>query len=241
MALLSATAFAAQGKTDKDADARLAAAVEEAARQHLEAQADRAGWGEPAFELNVVESSSSRRTEPCTQEVAVESVDTRYATRLRFAAVCPGASGWRREFIVRSRVTAQVVVAAAEVPVGRPIVRDDLALEARDVSATPDAVGDPEQAIGLTVKRTLRAGQLLSKKVLLTPLMVTRGQRVTIAARNGNIEVNVAGEALEDGREHEVVRVRNASSGKVIRARVMADGVVQPESMPGPVPPAQSR
>ena len=43
-----------------------------------------------------------------------------------------------------------------------------------------------------------------------------------------------AGEALEPGRMRQVVRVRNSSTGRVIRARVLGDGVVEPEVIASP-------
>ena len=58
------------------------------------------------------------------------------------------------------------------------------------------------------------------------------GRVVLIEARSGPIQVTASGEALEPGRQGDVVRVRNVNTGKVIRARVVDTGTVQPADMP---------
>jgi flagella basal body P-ring formation protein FlgA len=47
------------------------------------------------------------------------------------------------------------------------------------------------------------------------------------------VEVSMAGEALDPGALGEVIRVRNATSGTVIRARVVDAGVVEPADIAG--------
>ncbi len=86
--------------------------------------------------------------------------------------------------------------------------------------------GRIEQVVGKTAKRRIRAGQTLTADLLDAPLWVRRGQSVTIVARQDGIEASTLGEALANGREGDVVRVRNRSSEKVIDAQVIGDGVV---------------
>jgi len=71
----------------------------------------------------------------------------------------------------------------------------------------------------------LRSGQLSS------PVVVKRGDAVTMVARRDGIEVSVAGEALDAGAAGTVIRVRNAGSGQVMRMRVAGPGTVEPVDM----------
>ena len=80
--------------------------------------------------------------------------------------------------------------------------------------------------------RPLRPGQVLQKRLLAAPVLVKRGEVVVIEARSGPIQVTASGEALEPGRQGDVVRVRNVNTGKIIRARVVDTGTVQPADMP---------
>lgn len=202
-----------------------------------------ANWLEPQWTLTVLDSTVTRRGEEpprCAQALLVDAVDTRSVSRMRFAVRCPADEGWKRDVVVKAQVSARVLVMAHDVPAGQSIKDDDLTLERREVTLTPDALSDVQAAVGLTGSRTLREGQVLSKRALLMPLLVVRGHSVSIVAGSGGIAVSVPGEALESGREGDVVRVRNTASGKVIRARVTDVGKVEPESM-SVSSPAQSR
>jgi flagella basal body P-ring formation protein FlgA len=221
LAVLAVATGAAHASADRTADA-----VEAAARRALGEQAERAGLVEPAFEVAVVKTVPALPA--CAGTLAVDDVDTRNASRMRFAATCGGAEGWRREVVVRAEVTARVLVAAADVPANRPLREEDVALERRDVTAARDVLSDPGVVAGMASRRALRAGDLLHRGALVAPTLVKRGDAVRIVAREGGIEVTVPGEALDAGARDETIRVRNTTTGTVIRARVTDVGAVEP-------------
>ncbi len=113
-----------------------AAQVEAAVRQFLAEQATLKGLVDPAFELSFV--SRAPALAPCAQAVAVDAVETRYLSRMRFSATCPGQAGWQRDWIVRAEVSAMVVVAATDVPANRPLAEADLAQERRKLADMAD-------------------------------------------------------------------------------------------------------
>lgn len=205
--------------------------VQDAATGQLQREAEANGWLAPKFDVNVVRGS--RPLSACAQAVTVKPVDTRQPTRMRFDAVCPAAApdGWRYEFIVRALVSAEVVVAALDIPANQQLAADDVMLQRHDISGIADSVNDVQAVVGLRGKRTLRSGDVLRLGALAQPDMIKRGQAVRIVARREQIEVSMAGEALENGARDAVVRVRNAN-GTVIRARVKGAGVVEPADMP---------
>ena len=123
-------------------------------------------------------------------------------------------------------------MAGRALPANQPLAAADLALERRDVSAVRDALSDIDAVEGLSGRRALKAGQVVQKGLLIEPLLVKRGALVRIVARTGPVEVSASGEALDAGRRGEIVRVRNVNTGKVIRARVAGDALVEPADMP---------
>lgn len=205
------------------------AQVQQAARAHVLAQAAGAGLSEPMAEVSVVRGS--RPLAACGRAVTVEAVDARLPSRMRFAAVCPGADGWRYEFVVRAQVSAPVVVSATDIPAGKVLTDEDLLLERHELASLTDAVASPGAVVGLSGKRMLRAGEVLRMGLLAAPMVVKRGDAVTIVARREQIEVSMAGEALDSGARGALVRVRNAN-GAVLRARVTGAGTVEPADMP---------
>jgi flagella basal body P-ring formation protein FlgA len=145
--------------------------------------------------------------------------------------VCSGAGGWRYEFIVRAQISARVAVMASELAAGKVLADDDVLLERHDISSISDSIAAPQDAVGMSAKRALRTGEIVRKGLLSSPALVKRGEPVRIVARREEIEVSMAGEALDAGARGDLVRVRNAS-GTVIRARVTGAATVEPVSAP---------
>lgn len=220
--LLYATTVSAQTIT---------AEIEQAARYHLDKHAAAGGLLDPQFDLEVL---SSRPAPPCAKPVEVEALDTRQPARMRFVARCLAGKGWRHDFLVRARISAQVAVTAAPVGANQPLAEADVTLERRDITQMPDAIGDPALAVGQSPRRSLRAGEILRSGQLAAPLVVKRGDQVLMVARHEGIEVSMAGEAMDAGARGAVVRVRNAASGQVVRMRVAGAGTVEPVDLPVP-------
>jgi flagella basal body P-ring formation protein FlgA len=208
------------------AAASIEARIETAARQALRAQANAAGLVNPSIVVEVRTHDLSLR--PCARDIDIEVVDTQFVTRMRFAAVCSATPSWRAEYVVRGSVEADVVVTTAAVVAGQELGASQLAVERRDASGTPGAISDLAAAVGMSSRRPLHTGEIIDKSWLLEPMLVKRGATVSIVARDAGIEVQAPGEAMEDGRRDQIVRVRNTLNGKVLRARVIAGDTVEP-------------
>jgi flagella basal body P-ring formation protein FlgA len=210
------------------------AQVQKAARAQLVRHAEGAGLNDPAFDVEVLRTG--RPLAACSQPVRVEPADTRNPARMRFIAVCPEPGGWRYDFQTKNRITARVVVAANDLPAGKHLAAGDLLLERHDISTIPDALSDLAAVAEMSARRSLRSGEVLRANLLTSPVMVKRGEAVRIVARHEQIEVSMAGEALDSGARGSVVRVRNAN-GTVIRGRVTGTATVQPVDLPGATSP----
>jgi flagella basal body P-ring formation protein FlgA len=202
--------------------------IEQAARAELERRMAASGLTEPQFDIAVV---TVRPAPPCGQPVAVEPVDTRSPQRMRFVARCADTPGWRYEYVVRARVTAMVAIASAPVAANEALTDAHVTIERRDISNIADPVSNPADVVGQMSRRMLRPGDILRSGQLSNPVLVKRGDAVTMVARREGIEVSMAGEALDAGGKGAVVRVRNAGSGQVVRMRVAGPGMVEPIDM----------
>ncbi len=208
----------------------LNARLELAAREQLLRQADAAGLAEPEVAVSV---ATGRAAPACAAAPTIEAVDTRTPARMRFAVLCPGAGGWRYEYVLRGAVSAQVAVTAAPVAAGQMLTPQDIALERRDVGSVTDSINSVEAASGQAARRSLRAGELLRQTQLSAPLLVKRGEPVLMVARHEYAEISTAGEALDAGAAGALVRVRNLANGRVVRMRVTGAGTVEPVEIAG--------
>jgi len=202
--------------------------IEQAARAELERQMAASGLTEPQIEVAVV---AARPTPPCSQPVAVEAADTRSPQRMRYVARCLDTPGWRYDYVVRARVSAMVAIAVAPVAANEALTDAQVTIERRDISNIADPISNPADAVGQMSRRMLRPGDILRSGQLSSPVLVKRGDAVTMVARRDGIEVSMAGEALDAGGKGAVVRVRNAGSGQVVRMRVAGPGTVEPVDM----------
>ena len=224
-ATLVVTAFALFPAFLQAAPQPLVVQIEQAARAELDRQMAASGLGEPQFDVAVV---TPRAPPACAQAVAIAALETRSPQRMRFLARCNDTPGWRFEYIVRARVTAMVAVAGAAVAANEALTDAQVTLDRRDVSNIPDPVASPQDAVGQMSRRMLRPGDILRSSQLASPILVKRGDAVSMVARRDGIEVSTSGEALDAGAKGAVIRVRNAGSGQVVRMRVAASGSVEP-------------
>jgi flagella basal body P-ring formation protein FlgA len=207
------------------AAAPISVQIEQVARAELERQMAASGLSEPQFEITVV---TARTPPPCTQNVSVETVDARSSQRMRFLVRCNDVPGWRYEYLVRARVTAMVAIASAPVASNEALTDAQVTIERRDISNIADPISNPAEIVGQISRRMLRAGDILRSGQLSTPVLVKRGDAVMMVARRDGIEVSTAGEALDAGGAGASVRVKNASSGQIVRMRVSGPGTVEP-------------
>ncbi|WP_426162061.1 flagellar basal body P-ring formation chaperone FlgA [Pseudoduganella sp. R-34] len=203
--------------------------VKLAAEKQLQNNAESQRWLEPKFDVEVIKTN--RVIPSCPSETRVESLDQRGIARMRFVVVCPSLQGWRYEFLAKGKVSANVAVAATDLISGKILSPIDLLRERHDITLIPDAFSDFGELEGMAARRTIRAGEVIRQNMLAAPQLVKRGDQVRIVAKREQIEVSMAGEALDNGTRGAIIRVKN-SSGTQIRARVIDAGTVEPADLP---------
>ena len=209
-----------------DGSAQMLGQVQEAAQALLEEQAERDGLANARISVTV--KAPYRAPPPCAGKIDSVAQDVRSPLRMRFIATCRGGEGWSRKVQARARIAADVVVAATDLPARQALADSDVIVEQRDITGIADYYADPADVIGMAGRRTLRSGDVLRKRYLTAAVLVHRGDPVRIVARKDGIEVQMGGEVLDSGAADDIVRVRNLSSGKVLRARVTGIGEVEP-------------
>jgi len=121
-----------------------------------------------------------------------------------------------------------VAIASQALNAGEPITTDSIIFERRDMGRLPPGYfTELDKILGLSVKRQLAPGVVITKNMLGEPVFIRRGQPVSIIAKAGGIEVIVSGTALQDGSKGEFIRVKNSNSQKVIVGQVINDTTVQ--------------
>lgn len=127
----------------------------------------------------------------------------------------------------RTDARGTVVVAKQSLPRGTVVGPEDVAVVERSAHDVPDdALTAPEQAIGMETKVALAAEAPLPRTALVAPVVVKKGDLVTLILETPAMKLAVAGEALEPGAIGAGIKVMNRSSKQLVAGKVMDHGVV---------------
>jgi len=120
-----------------------------------------------------------------------------------------------------------VVVANTPLARGEIIKASDIALiEVSETRLRGNLFFDTQDLVGLAAKRAIRTDQVITDRMVEQPTLVERGDTVKLIAGQTGLEISVLGEALRDGVRGEQVNVKNLSSGRTVRGRVIGPGLV---------------
>ena len=90
-------------------------------------------------------------------------------------------------------------------------------------------ITDREEVAGKSAARPLPADMPLRQAFLKTPFLVKKGDRVTIEAKRGGLSIHTYGVTKASGHVGQTIMVANLDSGRELRAKIVAPGVVQVE------------
>ncbi len=141
---------------------------------------------------------------------------------------CDGAKPW--SLMVQARIQQFIDVVVAARPLGRDLklAREDIKLSRTDISRLSGGYyASLNEASGMVLKRSVKAGTVLTTVMLKPAILIKRGEKVIIRAESGSIQVRMEGQAQQAGAKGDIIEVRNLSSRQVIEAEVVSPGVVR--------------
>ncbi|TCP61359.1 flagella basal body P-ring formation protein FlgA [Rhodovulum bhavnagarense] len=113
-----------------------------------------------------------------------------------------------------------VIVMRKSLGRGSVLTAEDIALAPAPAATPPTAIGSLENAIGRRLSQAVGIGQPLLARHLDPDWLVVEGAPVVIALELDGISVAMSGTALEPGQRHQLIKVRNLSSGRTVRGHV---------------------
>ena len=82
------------------------------------------------------------------------------------------------------------------------------------------------ELVGKTPKRSIRPGEPIRPGDIQTPVVIRRGELVTVVLQSAGLLLTAQAKALEDGAQGQAIRVSNTRSGKTLDAAVSGPGTV---------------
>lgn len=140
---------------------------------------------------------------------------------------CVDEKSWSIYVPVKVNYYEQVVVAKRPLQRGKIINKDDVFLEKKNISYHADSYfTSVEDVIGRELVHSLQMGYVLGNRNLKLPVLIKRGQQVTLMAQSNNYEIRMEGEAMMDGSAGERIKVRNTRSKRVIEGVVKSSKII---------------
>ncbi|MDD2842581.1 MAG: flagellar basal body P-ring formation chaperone FlgA [Tolumonas sp.] len=140
---------------------------------------------------------------------------------------CPDTLGWHLFVPVKIRIQKPVVAAATPIAKGTVLSADNLTVTYIDsFLLNGNMTTDMAILIGARSKRELKTNQPIRQDQIC---VVCRDDTVEIIAEKGGMQIKTSGRALQDGSLHDMIRVQNIRSQRIISAVVSAVGQVKVE------------
>ncbi|MBE0439740.1 MAG: flagellar basal body P-ring formation protein FlgA [Gammaproteobacteria bacterium] len=141
---------------------------------------------------------------------------------------CNAPVAWTVYVPVKIKVFKPIVVAARGLDAKQIITEADIRLEQQDIAKMRRGyIETTESVVGQQLKYPVAVGSVINPNSLFEQKVVHRGEQIMLVATVGKMEVRMAGTALADGEQGERVRVKNASSHRVVEGVVDGPGIVR--------------
>jgi len=126
------------------------------------------------------------------------------------------------------RVFDEVLVTSYPLAHHETVTADKVRLERRDVSSV---VARPlsrlEEVLGLQATRVIEVNEVLTQKLLERPTLMRRGSPIVLVYESGSLRIETPGYAEEGGKAGDLIQVKNATSGKLLRGLVLDERTVR--------------
>jgi flagella basal body P-ring formation protein FlgA len=138
--------------------------------------------------------------------------------------------------------TVRIVVPAHDIARGEVIGESDLTYATVDGNALMSGVPTKMEEIkGMQARRVLSAGQPFRGDDVRRPIVITKGQSVTMQFSAPGVELIATGRAMSEGGIGDMVTIQNLASFRMIAATVIAPGVVRANGGPVSAPKTIAR
>jgi flagella basal body P-ring formation protein FlgA len=178
-----------------------------------------------------------------------------------------GAAPWtgRQRFELSFNTTdgpVKVPVYAQVTPESMPVVVTTRAMTRGDVFTAADldlqnvayapkpgdrrvALDSVESLIGMEVRRPMPAGSIVFSDAVQSPILVKRGDLITVTSQSSGIRVRITAKALQDRSQGELVQVESLDTkekyvARVVGMREAAIVAIGPAAASGPVPQTET-
>jgi len=149
--------------------------------------------------------------------------------KVEIGAFCDGNEVAAAHALFKVVYPLRQAVAIKDIPTGATIAAENAKVEV--ITADRRQTGEWVSPFGMVALQRVPAGTVIRPSALMSPrpgLVVKRNQGVTMRLEGLGFKITALGEALDDGKCGDFIKVRNADTKRVVTAKVAPDGSVEP-------------
>ncbi|PCI44767.1 MAG: flagella basal body P-ring formation protein FlgA [Moraxellaceae bacterium] len=181
-----------------------------------------------SFEYSIASPSSTQKLFTCASPIQVKPLSDAFISgRFVLKVYCTSPNPWSVSLPGELKHFLDIVVSARPLNRGEIITKHDLQWKKiASKLVRPGYSMDKESLIGYEIKRSLQVNQPIKPSHITPPLMIKKGQHVSITAQLNRLKVKSSGIALSNGTLGQVILVKNRKTKRVIEATILAPGKV---------------
>ena len=177
--------------------------------------------GDITVRVNNIDNRLKLRKCPNSIEIAVTGGFVKPG-RNTMQVSCSSDTPWRIFITGQVHVLRNVLLTNAPISKGHRITASDIKIKKMDISKLPmNYFQDKALVINKVAKRNIRAGSVLNANILTVPLLIKRGDNVSIIAANNGFTITMKGIAMANGSKGDNIRVKNIRTKKIIQGIII--------------------
>jgi flagella basal body P-ring formation protein FlgA len=139
-----------------------------------------------------------------------------------------GKKPWTMYISVTIKTLKNVVIASRSISKGDILSKFHLSVVEKEIgNSYMKYFSSTDGLMGKEITRNINAGEIIKPNLVKNPLVIKRGELVSIISRKIGLEVRSIGKALQNGALGDTIRVTNTKSKKTIDGVVIGSGKVQ--------------
>ncbi|OED44713.1 flagella basal body P-ring formation protein FlgA [Endozoicomonas sp. (ex Bugula neritina AB1)] len=179
------------------------------------------------YEVTVKPLPQSLLNRTCSEPLITHLLTPTAAGSQRLQIRCPENKPWSLYMKGNIDIYVDVLISRHPLNKGERPQASDFTLREENISTLRRGyLSEFKQLENKQVANRVKAGEIIIPSMLTAEQIIQRGDRITITARNriknGGFTISMPGEALSNGALNQQIRIKNLSSGKILKGKIIS-------------------
>jgi len=177
------------------------------------------------IKINISPLKSQFKQHVCTDKLTF-TPPRNISSRPLLKVSCTRPRSWSLFVRGSASVFTNAFIARTRLKKGQRLEASMLDIKRIDAIKHRDSFNSSDQLAGMVVKRSIIAGKVITARDIKQAPAISKGDAIIIEAKRGGLSIRTTGVAEESGYIGDQIRARNDRSGKQVRGRISARGLI---------------